>query len=249
MLKYRTGWKRDTLDRRDKTVTIATSVNALDELDLRPRMPEVYDQGDTSSCVANATAAAVEYLRACQSLPPWHPSRRFIYWQARLMEGGAITDSGCEIRDAIKAIAKQGVPPEADWPFTPTRVNRAPPARALEAARHAKLIQYARVPQELPHLLSCLTHNGPIVFGSMLYKSFDSVGANGIIPMPKEDEEPEGGHAMLCVGWQPTKERFIIRNSWGADWGDKGYGYMPAAYMLDPQLTDDLWLTFLMSRT
>jgi C1A family cysteine protease len=37
-----------------------------------------------------------------------------------------------------------------------------------------------------------------------------------------------GGHAVALVGY--TSDRFIVRNSWGTTWGDKGFAYASAAY-------------------
>ncbi len=49
------------------------------------------------------------------------------------------------------------------------------------------------------------------------------------------------GHAVTCVGYNDYKQTFIVRNSWGKEWGDKGYFYMPYAYLLDGHLSMDFW--------
>ncbi len=63
----------------------------------------------------------------------------------------------------------------------------------------------------------------------------------GNMPMPKSGENPIGGHAVLAVGYDNEDRVFIVRNSWGEGWGDAGYFYMPYAYLLDDNLSDDLW--------
>ena len=50
-----------------------------------------------------------------------------------------------------------------------------------------------------------------------------------------------GGHAVMAVGYDDSKQQFIIRNSWGTGWGKKGYFRMPYAYLTDPNLADDFW--------
>ena len=63
---------------------------------------------------------------------------------------------------------------------------------------------------------------------------------NGIVPMPNiQTEVCLGGHAIVCVGYNETQ--WIMRNSWGIGWGDKGYFYLPYQYLLDSTLSSDLW--------
>ena len=101
---------------------------------------------------------------------------------------------------------------------------------AYNAAKTGIIKQYSRVPVALHNIQNVLTHKVPIVFGCTLYDSFESnaVASNGMVPMPSANENQVGGHCMLMVGY--TKTHFIIRNSWGAGWGDQGYCYMPFDY-------------------
>ena len=50
-----------------------------------------------------------------------------------------------------------------------------------------------------------------------------------------------GGHAVMAVGYDDSAERVLVRNSWGTDWGIKGYFTMPYDYISDDNLADDLW--------
>jgi C1A family cysteine protease len=50
-----------------------------------------------------------------------------------------------------------------------------------------------------------------------------------------------GGHAVLLVGYDKTKKVFIVRNSWGDTWGDKGYFYMPFD-VVKPNMSSDYWV-------
>ena len=60
--------------------------------------------------------------------------------------------------------------------------------------------------------------------------------------MPDLNSEPEGGHAVMCVGYDDERGVFIVRNSWGTGWGDGGYFYMPYGYMTNEDLADDFWV-------
>ena len=89
---------------------------------------------------------------------------------------------------------------------------------------------------------SCLAEGYPFTFGLELFASFQSAGSHGLIPMPDpHKDQHDGGHAMLCVGYSDPDKVFIVRNSWGDDWGDRGYCYIPYDYMTNSDLNGDLW--------
>jgi C1A family cysteine protease len=89
----------------------------------------------------------------------------------------------------------------------------------------------------------CLAAGYPFVLGFTVYDSFmsDAVATTGTMPMPGPGETIQGGHAVVAVGYDDPTSRFIVRNSWGAAWGAKGYFTMPYTYLLEEQLSDDFW--------
>src|SRR5437016_11006671 len=116
----RYGWVPDLPDQRDQlySAPVATLQTLPPQMDLQPQCPPVYDQGQLGSCTANAIGAAIQFDRMKQNLSPnFVPSRLFIYYNERVMEGTVSTDSGAQIRDGIKSVAKQGACPEPDWPY------------------------------------------------------------------------------------------------------------------------------------
>ena len=48
--------------------------------------------------------------------------------------------------------------------------------------------------------------------------------------------EEEAYHAMVLCGYSDKDKVFIVRNSWGERFGDKGYCYIPYSYITDPNL-------------
>jgi C1A family cysteine protease len=76
-----------------------------------------------------------------------------------------------------------------------------------------------------------------------VYDSFETpeVAQTGIVPMPKDTERMLGGHAVMAVGYDEKKQYFFVRNSWGEAWGDRGYFYMPYAYLQNKYLSSDFW--------
>ena len=242
----RYGWTPDLPDARDHMYAAPVAMMAAlpTKVDLRPNCPPPYDQGQLGSCTGNAIAGAVQFEREKQHLTPdFVPSRLFIYYGERVIEGTVGTDSGAQIRDGIKVVANQGVPPETDWPYDIAKFAQKPPPKAFADALHDRAVSYSRLSQSLSQMKGCLASGYPFVFGFTVYDSFESqqVAQTGVVPMPAAGESVLGGHAVMAVGYDDSQQRFIVRNSWGANWGMKGYFTMPYAYLTERNLSSDFW--------
>lgn len=212
------------------------------KIDLRPYMTAVEDQGDSNSCTANAMAGAYEYLGKRLNNQETNVSRLFIYYNARNLDGATDQDEGTYLRSCIKVLKKYGACSEETWPFDLDYVYTSPEEEAYHEASSFLVEDAYRVEVDLDQMRSCLAEGYPFTFGLELFASFQSAGANGLIPMPDpENDRHDGGHAMLCVGYSDPDKVFIVRNSWGDDWGDRGYCYIPYDYMTNADLNGDLW--------
>ncbi|HMI99566.1 MAG TPA: C1 family peptidase [Gaiellaceae bacterium] len=241
----RFGWVPDLPDARDFMYSAPEAVltKLPTKVDLRPKMPKIYDQGELGSCTANAIGAAFEFEQIKEGQKDFMPSRLFIYYNERAMEGTVDTDSGAMIRDGIKSVAKVGVCQETTWPYDIPKFTEKPPKTAYtEAKKHQALI-YRRVLANLHQMQGCLASGLPFVFGFSVYESFMSadVAKTGEVPLPPRGEQLIGGHAVLAIGYDDKIQRFIVRNSWGTGWGLKGYYTMPYGYLTDPGLARDFW--------
>jgi C1A family cysteine protease len=234
------GWRPQLPDARDKMYARRRTGNLPPAADLRPSMPPVYDQGQLGSCTGNAIAGAMEYERDRQGLPDFTPSRLFVYYNERALEGTVSSDSGAVIRDGIKVVNTQGVCPETLWPYDIGMFAVKPPQRCYVAATKDKAVQYESI-QTLGDLKDAIASNLSVVFGFTVYQSFESqaVAQTGVMPMPKKGESVVGGHAVLAVGYSDAKSHVIVRNSWGASWGDQGYFYMPYQYLTGSKASSD----------
>jgi C1A family cysteine protease len=242
----RFGWVRDLPDHRDRywQAPALASAQLPASVDLRPQCPPVYDQGELGSCTANAIAGAVQFDEIRSGIAPtWTPSRLFIYYNERVLEGTVASDSGAQLRDGIKVIAAQGVCPESEWPYDISKFAEKPPAQAYTDAVRDRVGAYQRLTQSLVPLKTCIASGFTFVFGFTVFSSFEGaeVATTGDVPMPQPSETAIGGHAVACVGYDDGRSAFIIRNSWGVGWGASGYGFMPYAYMLDAGLAADFW--------
>jgi C1A family cysteine protease len=213
-------------------------------VDLRTKCPPVLDQGQLGSCTANALANAHLFNQLLQTGgEDLLPSRLFIYWNERNLEGSVDSDAGAQIRDGIKVLAKLGAPPESLWPYDISRFATKPTANAFRVALAHQALTYQRVTRSLPQLKGALALGFPVVFGFTVYESFESeaVAKSGVAPLPGPTERSVGGHAVMAVGYDDSKQVFRVMNSWGNGWGQKGFFTLPYAYLTSSELAADFW--------
>eukprot|EP00444_Apocalathium_aciculiferum_P010639 CAMPEP_0183386104 /NCGR_PEP_ID=MMETSP0370-20130417/2078_1 /TAXON_ID=268820 /ORGANISM="Peridinium aciculiferum, Strain PAER-2" /LENGTH=286 /DNA_ID=CAMNT_0025564321 /DNA_START=34 /DNA_END=894 /DNA_ORIENTATION=- len=240
------GWQRDMPDFRDRVLAMPEhqKSNLPRHMDLRPSEHfHIYHQGELGSCTANAIGAAFHYALVKEGITDFAPSRLFIYYNERAMEGTVGTDSGAMIRDGIKSLHKIGTCSEKEWPYNIKVFTAKPPTHAYNHAAKERAQEYARVPQTLVDMKACIAGGFPFVLGFTVFSSFktEQVESFGYMTMPSSHDSVLGGHAVLAVGYDDQKKHFIVRNSWGEEWGDEGYFYMPYDYITDPDLCQDLW--------
>ena len=217
------------------------------KVDLRPYMTPVENQGGSNSCVANAVAGAYEYLvKRHRGDDAYDVSRLFIYYNARARSGSAHEDEGSIVADAIDSLREQGACSEQTWPYDESIVNEEPAPEAYEEAGQFLVEDMQHVPTSLDAWRAALAEGYPIIFGMSLFGSFDKHRKPGLVPMPTPREsarDSHGGHAMLCVGYSDPDQLFIVRNSWGPDWGDQGYCYIPYGYLMNDKFNGgDSWI-------
>jgi C1A family cysteine protease len=241
----RYGWIPDLPDHRDLLFAAPSPIqkDVPPIADLTKQCPPVYDQGDLGSCTGNAIAAAIEFDLLKQHLADFTPSRLFIYYNERVIEGTVASDSGAQIRDGIKSIASIGVCSEKEWPYDISKFATKPSEGCFAAAGKHKVVLYQRLIQDMTTMKGCIASGFPFVFGFTVYQEFENaeIAKSGIVPMPKARERAIGGHAVMAVGYDDDAERFTVRNSWGAKWGLKGYFKMPYAYLSNHRLASDFW--------
>lgn len=240
------GWVRQLPDFRDCHIVHSDAAVASrpPSRNLADKMPPVYDQGQVGSCVGNSTAAAFEYNLTREGGGGWTPSRLFVYWNARRLEGTTDSDSGAQIRDGVRGVALWGAPKETDWPYDPDACTVKPNAHAFLEAKRNVASSYLAVRQSVDAIATTVAGGEPVVFGFSVYDYFESdeMASTGVLKMPLRSEQMLGGHAVLIVGYDDVARTFSVRNSWGASWGKAGYFDMPYSYAADPQLASDFWV-------
>ena len=240
------GWAPDLPDQRDHLYSAPQPILAKlpPKKDLRSGCPPVYDQGQLGSCTANAISGAIQFEQKKQRVKIFVPSRLFVYYNERVMEGSVNSDAGAQIRDGIKSVANLGVCPESEWPYDVNKFANKPTPKCFTDATRCEAVGYQRLDStNLNQLKGCIASGFPFVFGFTVYDAFEGqdVAKTGVLDMPGPKEKVVGGHAVLAVGYDDSSQRFTVRNSWGKDWGMKGYFTIPYSYLTTTDLADDFW--------
>lgn len=253
------GWVPDTPSIKDHKLTVPAIIGLPTQVDLgrTPFQPPILNQGATSSCVGHACSSLVHFLRRKLGLPEFQPSRLFAYYFARFVRHSDwhTVDEGAMIRDAMTALTVVGVCSEQDWPFDVSKINVRPDPPDVVAAgghrtlRYVRMLRGANSPDDLYYLRRSLADGYPWGFGISVYSSFFDAGGDGVVPMPKVTDSLEGGHMMYAVGYSDTQQLFKCANSWGEDWGDGGFAYLPYDYFRNEDLSDDMWTLRTMKET
>lgn len=242
MDNLRLNLKRSPTDLRDWKLVLKKSTPCPNVVNLTTRCPPVYNQGQIGSCTAQAAACMYASLVFVASMERFDPARFFIYYNTRMIQGTINEDSGATLRDTMRALQVYGVCPETMWPSTPEQLFIKPASNCYSHATNRQVLSYVAVPQNLTFMKQLLAQGFPFVLGVLVYPSFFS---NPVIPLPDTRKEAVlGGHAMCVIGYDDRKQAFLVRNSWGRNWGIQGNCYLPYTYVLNRFLTFDIWAMY-----
>jgi C1A family cysteine protease len=262
---YCLGWQKSLPDFRDYSLESPALRAMLERLRPLPSsaddipqseslvsfFPEVDDQLHLNSSPAQACVDLVQYFDRRALGRTVRLSKLFVH-QATQRLRGALGGNGADLRSTLKAIVAFGIPYEQHWPYEPDRVDEEPAAFLYALANRYRSVRYVRLDgrnrtglETLSLVKSLLNAGFPCVFG---FSVPTSISREGDIPYRPTFDTIQGGQAVVAVGYDnkrfsSTKGALQIRNSWGRDWGDDGYGWLPYAYV-EEQLAADFWTVF-----
>ena len=239
------------------TATVSITPSIISWASLINHCPVAYDQGQLGSCVANALCHSYKII--CNATKNsdfnWDPSRLWVYYWARVVENpgsnpSTLADTGCNIADADSYSVTNGICSESLYPYIESQYDATPSALAIADAPHHEIASWQQIPIDsnlTTSIENLLLNNQPVMIAINVYSSFESAqtGQTGFVPMPnptnyRDPNDPVdpyyGGHEVVIVGFNRTRQEFIVLNSWGKSWGINGYIFFPYAYIANSSL-------------
>lgn len=207
-------------------------------VDLRGEFTSIKSQGETGSCVAHAFVSVYEYILNKNSKLDADLSERFLYYNTRKLNGNTEVDCGSTLYDAAKSLETFGLCSEELCPYSSDFKDHTlePSESAYIDASTRKVAEVMNVKIEENAIKSAIMEGYPVICSINLHESFNNISHDGFVKHPQEGETSVGWHAMVIVGYNDKNRVFVLRNSWGSDFGDGGYCYLPYSYILDQKL-------------
>lgn len=238
---------RSPKDPRDyRLLLLKSNPRFLSAINHKTKLNFVYDQGQIGSCTANATGSMYSWVVNNQSRQIFIPSRLFLYYNTRQLQGTTYSDSGATLRNTMQALRNNGVCAEPNWRYLYENLFERPTPNCYEEGATRQALSYAAVSISIVPMKNVL-QTRPFVLGILVYSSFfnPSVAKTGIVPVPDiRREQLLGGHAILVIGYDDRRKAFYCRNSWGTSWGIKGDFYLPYEYATNRRLAFDAWVLY-----
>lgn len=258
--------KRSDLNKESEILQLILENNSetYKSVDLREFCSPVSNQGKINSCTAQAASSLIEYYEKRNFGSFETASRRFLYKVTRnymKMTG----DNGANPRNTMAAMVLFGVPPESYWDYNEEKYDEEPPAFLYSFAQNYKTLKFFRYDdfnkpsrEVIQDVKRGLSNGIPCMCGFSVYSSFNQYlldgTMKGCIPYPSTFDSLIGGHAIAVFGYDDDKiignkimgkefeckGGFLFKNSWGEEWGENGYGWLPYQYVLD-RLAVDWW--------
>jgi C1A family cysteine protease len=218
-------------DSRD-IVYVPKNVQLPESISLKEYAGNIENQSNLGSCTANAITSGYEII--AKILYPEQfveLSSLFVYYHSRLFSDELDIDGGSYIRDGLKSINNYGVCSQELWPYDITKFTDQPYPRCYLDATKRKITSYS-ILYTNSEIKEVLVGKRPVVVSMEIFQGFPSITKeNPYVPMPDTFTYSLGYHAVLIIGYDDTTRQFLIKNSYGSDWGDNGYAYIPYNYI------------------
>jgi hypothetical protein len=243
------GWLPDPKNKAyipfDRTKISGVAASSSNDVDLRPFVATIYNQGQTESCTGHGSGSALE-LKYCEKFGiDKHValSKMDIYWNGRNLMNPQCTnvDAGANISLVMDALRLYGVCEDSIWPFNPEKINTAPSILSIRQGDLNKITGHFKIDstgtQLIDDIVLNLKNKNPVVFGMTVGSEFQTYTSTSD-PISKLTN-PQGGHCTFLCGW--INGLFIGCNSWDVNWGCQGFYFIDPNFLVSG-VASDFWV-------
>ena len=205
-------------------------------VNLKDYFTKIKDQGQIGACTVFSIASIYEYILKRNSQEQYDLSESFVYYNVRHLDGRELEDTGSSFQDVIMSIGEQGICTEVLHPYTKS-LSDAPSAEAYLDGEKRRITKALNVNVAEKDIKSAIQEGYPVAISLKIYDSFNTT--SGFVSRPSKEEIESadyGYHAMVVVGYSDDTKFFVVRNSWGEQFGENGYCYIPYSYICNPEL-------------
>lgn len=233
---YKPYYFKEKLFTEDYAVTDVTELPP--SIDLRPYFSAIRDQGNQGSCTSFSMVSVYEYFIRCANKANVDLSEAFVYFNSREIDGETDKDCGSTFYNAVLALQQKGVCIEELCVYNDKEYNVRPSDEAYNEGRNRIVKEAKNVRININDIKYALSQRLPVIISVKVYDSIIN-NINGFIQLPTStNQKKESYHAMVICGYSDSEGYFIVRNSWGKNFGDNGYCYLPYAYIRESKLLE-----------
>ena len=193
-------------------------------VDLRKGFPPVFDQGYSNSCTANAITSVAFFHEKKGNKNSKLISRSDLYHQSTIHKH---KDKGASLKRSMDVLSNEGLCDEKFWPYHWKNVLSDPPDICVRNRKQHSTLKPFNIPSNSKCIAYAVRTNHPVVIGTVLTQSFYRKDRSD----HKQYDPIVSKHAMVVVGVTHHDDYFIIRNSWGNTWNDKGHIVVPRQFI------------------
>lgn len=205
-----------------------TEINLLSSVDLRKHFSAIKNQGQQGACTAFSLVSIFEYFLNKSLNSSVDLSEAFLYYNARKIDGRCNEDEGSTFQKIVNAATEVGLCIEQLCPYNERDYTTEPSEEAYSDGEKRKVTEAKNLITSIHDVKSALNEGYPVVISLKVFDAFNK-NVNGFVDLPTDEDKfaADSYHAMVVCGYSDKDAYFIVRNSWGTQFGDQGYCYLP----------------------
>lgn len=236
-----TGFVKNPVDERDFIAGVVESRKFPERFDIKELVGPIENQGIYNSCVPHGILSCIEALaRRDGQEEVFELSRMHLWSLARQKTYGRAwqVNQGVYVRSAWEVLRKEAVTIEKLFPYVDDNAYSLP-RKGFTFAWYPTDFKYYFISDKDSLLKeekikdALYNKRVPVVFGIRLPDSFSNIRIHSTAYEPRNNDYLTYSHLMTIVGWDDSRDAFLVRNSWGTRFGNSGYFWAKKSWLLE----------------